>query len=328
MGTTKKEKWTEAEILALPPGEHDYFDRKSGALLADQNFRKEVAKALCAFANSGGGHLVIGITDHGVFDGVEPLQGRTPTREWFEQIIPTLLSYPLQDFRVHEAEPSSPSGNPQGKVVIVIDVGGSVLAPHQSAFNPYIYYYRAGGHSVPAPHFYLETLRNRLINPVLKAELKEIVYVDAARNGNDCLFIRMALRFRVSNIGRVAAYKWALIVEHMAEHMEGRESDYIFDASKFPLSSSGRLSGIKLDPTILPSLSQLEEQPFGVYLRPVRWDSEQMGAEFESMLSPAFRLGYRTVTETSVGEVTETSISDILGLSEVLRRSLERAHSD
>ncbi len=49
------------DVLELPAGEHDYFERKSGALFVSQDFRRDVAKALSAFANSRGGHLVPGI---------------------------------------------------------------------------------------------------------------------------------------------------------------------------------------------------------------------------------------------------------------------------
>lgn len=161
MSIVKRERWAEDDVSALPAGEHDYFDRKSGALLADRDFEEKLAKVLSAFANSGGGHLVLGVKNDGTFDGVPQIhKGRQSTREWLEQVIPNRLSYPLQDFRVHEVEPSTPSAIPAGKVLIVIDVGDSNLAPHQSIFT-YIYYHRVGGHSKPAPHFYLETLRGR-----------------------------------------------------------------------------------------------------------------------------------------------------------------------
>ena len=45
MSTTKKDRWTEAEVLALPSGEHDYFDRKSGLLLTNKDYRDEISKA-------------------------------------------------------------------------------------------------------------------------------------------------------------------------------------------------------------------------------------------------------------------------------------------
>jgi predicted HTH transcriptional regulator len=49
---------------------HDAFDRKSGRLLSDQDFEKDLGKELSDFANSGGGHLLLGVKDEGAFDGV------------------------------------------------------------------------------------------------------------------------------------------------------------------------------------------------------------------------------------------------------------------
>lgn len=156
----KRERWTEDEVSSLPD-EHDFFDRKSGRLLSDKNgFNLTVGKALSAFANSGGGHLLLGVRDDGLFDGVPEMQGRTTTREWLEQKIPDLVIYPLQDFRVHQVMPSSPSNIPSGNVLIVIDVGDSDLAPHQNAAD-HIYYCRAAGRSIPASHFSLQLLWQR-----------------------------------------------------------------------------------------------------------------------------------------------------------------------
>jgi predicted HTH transcriptional regulator len=163
----KRDRWTEGEIQSLPD-EHDFFDRKSGRLLSDKNgFNLTVGKALSAFANSGGGHLLLGVKDDGHFDGVPEMQGRTTTREWLEQKIPNLVIYPLQDFRVHQVVPSSPSSIPAGNVLIVIDVGDSDLAPHQNAAD-HIYYCRVAGHSKPASHFYLKTLWSRETYPTGK----------------------------------------------------------------------------------------------------------------------------------------------------------------
>jgi hypothetical protein len=160
MSGIKKDRWTEDMVLDLPPGEHDNFDRKAGTLLTDSGRRDTLAKALSAFSNSGGGHLILGVADDGMIDGVPPFKGKTRTRERVEQLIPDLLSPPLQDFRVHEVEAATPSNIPAGQVVIVIDVADSMLAPHQTSGTK-IYYCRSGGHSVPAPHVYLEALRGR-----------------------------------------------------------------------------------------------------------------------------------------------------------------------
>lgn len=191
MAIVKRERWTEDDVTALPPGEHDFLERKAGALLPTSDFRQDMAKALSALANSGGGHLLLGVRDDGTFDGVPEWKGRQPTREWLEHVLPELLDYPLQDFRVHEVERVSPSAIPAGSSVIVVDVGDSMLAPHQSSSSK-IYYYRVGGRSVPAPHFYLETLRGRdkfpgptvvaawfetVINPLIRTLKNEQAYL-------------------------------------------------------------------------------------------------------------------------------------------------------
>src|SRR5258708_32636692 len=93
----KRENWTEEQLNELLCGEHDYFDRKSGALFdtPDRNSLLDtLAKAASAFANSGGGHLILGVTDVGVPDGVPRISsGRTTTRDWLEQKLPQLLDY-------------------------------------------------------------------------------------------------------------------------------------------------------------------------------------------------------------------------------------------
>lgn len=193
MNGRKKERWSEGEVLSLPAGELDYFDRKSGAIVNDLDFQKKLAKALSAFANSGGGSLILGVKDDGKIDGLPKVhKGRTSTREWLEQAIPNLLSYPLQDFRVHEVDPATPTSIPTGNVVIVIDVGDSERAPHQDTFTK-LYYHRVSGHSERAPHLYLESLRLRekypsreivcawrdyVINPLLSTLVSERSYLE------------------------------------------------------------------------------------------------------------------------------------------------------
>ncbi len=98
----KRKRWTEPDLLSLPSGENDRFDRKSGALLDDPASPRTLAKALSAFANSGGGHLIIGVKDDGTIDGVPKIRrGRTSTKDWLEQIIPELVSHPLHQKIAH-----------------------------------------------------------------------------------------------------------------------------------------------------------------------------------------------------------------------------------
>jgi hypothetical protein len=309
MSGIKKEQWTESQVAALPVGEHDYFDRKRGDLLTGSDMRLKCAKSLSAFANSGGGHLLLGVRDDGTFDGVEPLHGSTPTREWIEQIIPGLLSYPLEDFRVHEVFPATPSAIPSGRVIIVIDVGDSTLAPHQATPNK-TYYYRQGSHSVPAPHFYLETLRNRLVRPSLDVQLTDIDVTHADKL-DDGVFVEMVLKFWITNKGRVAAYKWALNVDQVSGHFDGREDDYKFSYLSFPMTRD-RSSGIRLDDTLLPSLAHCEEREFGLHLRPASLSMEHLIAELRAMIPAEFELQFRVVSETSPGELRSKALVDLI----------------
>jgi hypothetical protein len=168
MAIQKKEQWTEEEVEALPKGEQDYFERKAGRLMDSNEHEEKLAKAVSAFANTGGGHLIIGVADDGTFDGVDKrIKGRESAKDWFEKLIPRLVNYPLQDFRVHEVVRSQVSRIPEGRTVVVVDIGDSHLAPHQTAKTK-TYYYRSGGKSEPAPHFFLDMLWGRQKYPSRK----------------------------------------------------------------------------------------------------------------------------------------------------------------
>src|ERR1700730_6271992 len=73
MAFVMKERWTESDVRALPPGENDWFERKSAQWLSQA--QRDGGKPLSAFANSGGGYLIIGIADDGNVEGVAPLVG-------------------------------------------------------------------------------------------------------------------------------------------------------------------------------------------------------------------------------------------------------------
>jgi len=297
----KRERWTEADVVALPSGEHDWFELKSGLLLQGSGWRDDLAKPIGAMANSGDGSLLLGVEDDRTLTGVsEQHKGQHRTREWLEQVVPTLLSYQLEDFRVHEVEHDSPSAIPAGKVLIVIDVGDSALAPHQTSASK-TYFCRQGGHSVPAPHFYVETLRSRLTSPSLKAALAGVLLRQAYLHG-DCVVAELTFRFSVENSGRVAAYKWALVIES-AEGRDGREDDYL-PPDKYPKGGM-RESSISLDDTILPGLRRNHDWECGLRLQFVSKRSDVDG-EVRALLAP-LTITYRVVSETSRGESTTTA---------------------
>lgn len=94
MAILKRPQWTEAEVFELPAGEQDFFDRKSAVDFPGylDNFFNFTANALSAFANSGGGHLILGLKDDGApLTGCLHLGGQRTHWLWLEQ--PQNLSF-------------------------------------------------------------------------------------------------------------------------------------------------------------------------------------------------------------------------------------------
>jgi len=312
---TKRQNWTENEVKELPSGEHDYFERKSGRLF-EQNkgsFLDSLAKAVSAFANSGGGHILLGVEDDGTLDGILPQEGRATIKDWLEQKIPYLVDYALSDFRVHTVLPAVQSEIPPRRVIVVVDVGDSSLAPHQSSRDRR-YYYRCAGRSELAPHFYLELLRQRLIHPALKLELQGLELEDAYPV-EDNVFIEARLVFRVENIGRVAAYKWAVI--SMAFHDVPENRQYHSRVADYPLKRS-RSRAIRMDDTILPGCVIDERKDLGVLLKPKALTEDEIFLEVKQCIT-SMVIECRIATETSPGEPLKLSMQGVVSTEDVTR---------
>ncbi|MBB6224987.1 AlbA family DNA-binding domain-containing protein [Rhizobium leguminosarum] len=310
MSFVKKEHWTEEDVLSLPAGEHDYFDRKSGQLFDDPSKRDSLydvlAKAACAFANSGGGHLVLGVKDDGTVDGVPAIfSGRTSTREWLEQKLPDFLDYRLVDFRVHSVAPAATSKIPAGRELLVVDFGDSSLAPHQSRRHLQ-YFYRSGSHSSPAPHFYLELLRQRLTNPSLDFTLSNVT-IESGWSHEGAIILKVDAGFVIENTGRIAAYKWSLIARELSGVPEGRAGDYFF--SGIPGATRGA-SSIRIDDTILPGGLCPEKKTFGVRLRPENNNEAGIRDDLAKTIG-TMSLTLQLATETSRGELKTVDIGSL-----------------
>ncbi len=142
------------DVISLIPGtEDERWECKSGAILGKGDFRAELAKQVSAFANSGGGHIVFGVTDTLIIDGCSDVQGRQSTHDYLSALVNECVENHIAGFRIR------PFTSSDGKSIYVVEVPDSLDAPHQSRAD-YRYYYRIPGHSKPAPHFYLELLRN------------------------------------------------------------------------------------------------------------------------------------------------------------------------
>lgn len=312
---SKREKWAEQDIDELPPGENDNFERKSGQLFEKNKgeFLDIIAKALSAFANSGGGHLILGVNDQGIPDGLPQKVGNTSIKDWFEQKIPNLLDYALTVFRVHVVEKAVPSRIPSNSEVVVIDIGDSALAPHQS-IRDRKYYYRSAGRSEPAPHFYLELLRQRLTNPALEFSLVKFIPQNT-RLLDEGVFLDAELHFRIENVGRIAAYKWGLFIRSINNLPDGRENDYYPYRQNYPVQIP-KDRGIRMDDTILPGGVLTERMDFGFLLRPTATTHESLEPEIEVMIAN-ISLGCQLATETSPGQVKQVELRPVINLREI-----------
>jgi hypothetical protein len=214
--------WEEDDVLALPPGETDGFERKGARLLdltisgvnQDDVFN-ELAKQLSAFANTGGGQIIYGVTDGGAVDNggvARTVKGRQSTEEWLEDVIPTLTDYEIVGFNVYEIAPkTSRSAIDANKSLYVVDVPDSERAPHQSK-RDCKYYVRLASKSQPASHRLLEDIRNRVRHPrveVYDPRILDATYVADPNQSRDSL--RITLEVGVRNIGRILAAHTALL---------------------------------------------------------------------------------------------------------------------
>lgn len=315
LNLVKREKWIESELDDLPAEEPENFDRKAGRLFDDKDaFLTSVAKALSAFANSGGGSLILGVHDDGTPDGLPSAVGRAKMRDWIEQKIPNLLDYPLSDFRVHTVIKDAASRIPAHREVIVIDVGDSAAAPHQSK-RENRYYYRVPGRSEPAPHFYLELLRQRLAAPVLEYNLRGVIIINADEYDGG-IFVETKLNFVIKNIGRVASYNWNLSIREINNAGDGvlpaRIGDFRSSISDYPIKRS-RSTGIPINTTILPGCEHRESIDFGFQLRPKAHTTEALREEGRLIISDT-TLFLRLATESSPGELVPILLSSVLDL--------------
>jgi predicted HTH transcriptional regulator len=155
--------WDEEYLLNLPVGEFDWLEVKGRRSLdltlsgvRENNVLENLSKAISAFANSGGGVIVFGLTnpttqwqvDDG---GVDLIVKKPSTREWLEDVIPTLVEFPLTSLNVYAIHRSSDSSQiAPGRAIFVIQVPDSEHAPHQAIDKRY--YARVGGKSRPIGH--------------------------------------------------------------------------------------------------------------------------------------------------------------------------------
>lgn len=219
-------KWDEEYLLSLPLGEHGWVEAKGRRTVdltlpgvVESKAREDISKAVSAFANSGGGVLVLGMKElpHGwaIDDGGVALsvKGKSPTREWLEDVIPNLVENPLVDFDVYVVTGGTEGSQiAEGRGVFIVEIGDSEHAPHQALDNRY--YIRVGSKSKPIGHRLVTDIFNRRRHPKMAVEVEfrivrrwEKVNMLLASNMyyNRKEEIVIEADFQASNVGKVYA---------------------------------------------------------------------------------------------------------------------------
>lgn len=162
--------WTEDDLVGLGPDEYDYQEFKGSAWLdlagaINPEFTQYLSKQLSAFANGGGGRIVIGVDDEGRVDGGARTDLKSGgTRSWLEDICPGLVDPPLATFNVHEVVAEREGSRiGLGRAVYVIELPASDAAPHQALDHRY--YLRIAGKSRPMGHVHLQDVLRRTQHP-------------------------------------------------------------------------------------------------------------------------------------------------------------------
>lgn len=162
--------WTLSRLQGIDPQEHDYQEFKSSSWLAvdealHSDFLVALSKQVSAFSNGSGGHLIIGVYDHGAIDEGVLIHLKGGTREWLEDVISSAVSPPLKGFNVFEVLLPRVEGTP-ARAVYVVEFPMSSDAPHQA--RDHRYYLRIAGKSRPMGHLHLEDIVRRNSVPRVK----------------------------------------------------------------------------------------------------------------------------------------------------------------
>lgn len=200
--------WLEETLEGLDPDEYDYQEFKGSLWLSRDRevvggFLHMLSKQVSAFANGGGGRLLIGIDDEGRIDGGVPVDLKGGgTRSWLEDVVPSSVDPKLKKFNVFEVRGDRPdSAILDGHAVYVIEIEPSEDAPHQA--YDHRYYLRIAGKSRPMGHIHLEDVLRRTRHPRVRlgrvGPYGEPQYVESDPRGPKVL---LSFRAFLANEGR------------------------------------------------------------------------------------------------------------------------------
>jgi hypothetical protein len=126
--------------------------------------------------------------------------------------------------------------------------------------------------------------------------------------------LRIVAKVKISNTGRVAAYKWSLVARSITGYADGRSDDYFFGGIP---GVTGRPSGIRVDDTILPGCTLFEDKIFSIRLRPTTNDEQGIRTDLQALLG-GLMVTMQLATETSPGQEKALAVGAIVPTDKAL----------
>jgi len=159
---------------------------------------------------------------------------------------------------------------------------------------------------VPAPHHYLEVLRNRLVAAVLTPNLLSVTIRTAFPYSEGRYVLELDVAFRVTNSSRFACHEWTLDVAFSAEpnprYVTSRE-----------INAIGRTDGVQFNRTILPTRTAAHHAYIGIVLH----SNHPLRSQLHGELAIG-KVHYYAISENHVGEQHENTSLDATDLDGVI----------
>ena len=330
-------EWDEGYILSLPVGEFDWLEAKGRRSLdltlpnmTEDTVLATISKEVSAFANSGGGTLVYGLTDPKAGDtewhvddgGVSVSVKKGGTKEWLETVIPNQMDPPLEKFNVYAIPPSGPGTKiGEGRALFVVEVPDSQQAPHQA--KDYKYYSRVASRAQPIRHRQVLDILSRRQHPkmVMELVLEHVMVGD----GRDIVMEGLALLVTAKNVGRVYGEYVTVVIQlpiQLLDH-EMLDAEHVIDREGV------RLQEVRLQNTTRDVVDLVGERPHRTRkYGPARFDpilpgmikswSVWLQDDFSAYAFPGERLQNEIIrwevfadsspTEAGVARITELTI--------------------
>lgn len=220
----RSQQWVEADLKRLIQDkvqENIGLDYKVAAALGMQDsVKREVAKDVSAFANSGGGVLVYGMAEDGhIPTAIDPVDPNVFPKEWLENVVISNVQPRVDGLHINPVRLTDANA---GRIAYVVTVPQSYTA-HQAA--DYRYYKRFNFQSVPMEDYEIRDAMNRGKTPIIDLrfeprlqrsdrdlhEYQLLVFLNnkgavAARNIKLVMWIPSALQFEVLGLNRAPEY--------------------------------------------------------------------------------------------------------------------------